>query len=178
MTLLNAVLQNDTVKVLVLDNHKTFFEPSFICAIVAIVISIYTLIQTIKHNKLMLDPILDLISEISFTDNLIKIELANFGLGTAKIVSFKIEHNGYIYNNYNNLFSKNAFDKNKDTKYLINIGNAHISSSTKTILYEKNCFDVNELIKIGLLLQEIDVSIEYESIYGTRKKFHKNKLDF
>lgn len=55
MTLLTTILQNDTVKVLVLDNHKTFFEyikePSIFIALFAIIISIVGLYISVRYNQ-------------------------------------------------------------------------------------------------------------------------------
>jgi len=76
MTLLTTILQNDTVKVMVLDNTKTFVEyikePSSIIAFVAIVLSLFGIIfsvfynrktidLSIKHTKLSIEPILNCI---------------------------------------------------------------------------------------------------------------------
>ena len=105
MTLLTTILQNDTVKVMVLDNTKTFVEyikePSSIIAFVAIVLSLFGIIfsvfynrktidLSIKHTKLSIEPILNLQIYISNNDNSIKIELINYGLGTAYIKSLDI----------------------------------------------------------------------------------------
>jgi hypothetical protein len=192
MTLLTTILQNDTVKVMVLDNTKTFVEyikePSSIIAFVAIVLSLFGIIfsvfynrktidLSIKHTKLSIEPILNLQIYISNNDNSIKIELINYGLGTAYIKSLDILYNENTFNNFYELIKDNLFDGiDYKVQYFMLGNNNYLSSDKNILLYKYTVNTASELESIKSLLRKTKITLKYESMYGDKKEMTHNNL--
>jgi len=191
MTLLTAILQNDTIKVLVLDNHKTFLdyikEPNTLIAITAIIVSIVglyisvrynrkTLEHTIAHNKLSVEPILGIPYEISITDKFIKIELENCGLGTALIKKFSLVYENETFDNFEKLLSKIYILRDYDARFYKFPAKPYfvpLSTKNKLLILDFKFDDISQLTKIRTILIKTSYDIEYESLYG-EKKTYKN----
>lgn len=186
MTLLNSVLQNDTVKVLVLDNQKSVGEwiaqPTTMIAIAAVLLSlagiitsIISLFKTIKHNKLSVEPLLLIKNRLDNNSNSIQVILKNNGIGTAKINLFEIRYKDKIFNDFQAVFKENKIDKNYDTTFSI-ISNCSYSIAANQVdeLLKHTCKYKDELKQIVDLLYEAEIFIEYESMYGKKTPYLKN----
>lgn len=185
MTLLNALLQNDTIKVLVLDNHKTFVdyvkEPNTIIAFTAIIVSIFglcysvrysrmTLKQTIKHNKLSVEPLLNTHTFISNNNNTVEVCVQNNGLGTALIKSFMIFQNDDTFDDFNCLFKTNNIEiKDNQIRYFVFSELTYILNNTSVLILKCTVESSNEIRKVKTLFKEIKIEVKYESIYGDEK---------
>lgn len=188
MTLLATILQNDTVKVLVLDNHKSFVdyitEPNTMIALSAIFISIlglsftiifsYTTIRmTKKHNYKSVLPVLMSHYNISNTNFTIKINIINCGLGTALIKKFNLIYKDKSYNNIDDLIKRNL-----TMPLVINCYQfpsiptiVPISVNGKIDLLDIEFLDSNEYSRIIEVLQKTKYDIEYESMYEEKKTY-------
>lgn len=197
MTLLNSILQNDTVKVLVLDNHKTAFEyikePNTIIALFAIAVSIIglwisvrynrkTLEHTIKHSKLSVEPILTLHTKYFEYENYISVNLFNKGLGTASITSISIDYLGDEYTNFEDLLKENDFCETRtdDEECSVETFNCnsttHISSNEDITLCSFKATTNVLLDPIIEMLQVSKIKIDYISMYGDKKRLINVKL--
>jgi hypothetical protein len=194
MNLLITILQNDTIKVLVLDN-KSFLdyikEPSIIIALVAIIISVLGFIysvrynrkslkqseeynrktfdHTIKHNKLSVEPMLYLKTSKLSNSLFTKVILKNGGLGTAIINHCEIIYKGDKYNSFQFVLKEKIIKEEKKFIYTTFGGNTMISANDEVILLEYKAITIDEYYFLNSLLKEIDIQIEYKSIYGEIK---------
>lgn len=184
MTLLNAVLQNDTVKVLVLDNQKSliecFKEPNTAIAIAAIFLSLAGIIAsiillniTIRHNKLSVEPRITTDHILKYETNYLQVILTNKGLGSAIIKSFDIYYKGEGYKNFKDILKKNCIKIKPDTQFAQFEKNYLISSNERMSLFKHICKDSNERESIIRLLRESRINMEYESMYGVKRNFNK-----
>jgi len=194
MTLLNTVLQNDTVKALVIDNHKSFVEYSTlitaITAIVAIIVSLVgfiysvrynrkslkqseeynrkTLENTIRHNKLSVEPLLAFETINIGAGNPVEFILLNAGLGTAIIKSFEIIYNEKKYKDFMFVSNQKIITNKKGFVHVIMGENTAISSNARIPLINYKAVDINDYNFLCSVLDEIVIRIEYESMYGDK----------
>jgi len=199
MTLLTTLLQNDIVKVMVLDN-KSFLdyikEPSLIIALVAIIVSLVGFIysvrynrkslkqtedynnrllkQTEEHNKKSVEPILGIPYEISITDKFIKIEIENCGLGTALINKFSLVYENEKFDNFEKLlsiiFNLREYDA-RFYKFSTIPYFVPLSTKNKLLILDFKYDDISQLTKIRSILIKTKYDIEYESLYGEKKTY-------
>ena len=184
MTLLTAILHNDTVKVLVLDNHKTileyFKEPNTLIAfsamvlsIVGIIATIITLCITIRHNKLSVEPKIMIQHSLNYDNNFFKLESKNKGLGSAIINSFTIIYKEREFTNFRDVFINDNINIKSDTQFFMFENDYILSSNENEILFKHTSNDKIELNQIINLLEEVRIEIEYESMYGIKKQYIK-----
>lgn len=187
MSLLNAILQNDTVKVMVLDNPKTFIEylkePNTLIALFAFIVSVAglyisvrynrkTLEQTIKHNKLSVEPILAVPFTLSHDEKNLKLEIVNSGFGPALVTKFHLVYEKETLNGFYNLIAK--LDKPLDYKILYyKFPASHysvpISSNSKICIFEFRYTDMDQYNKLKSILKKTKYDIEYETMYGEKR---------
>lgn len=192
MTLLSTILQNDTVKVMVLDNQKSFIEclkePNSLIALAAILISVIgfifsvrynrktlkqseeyntkTLEQTLKHNKLSIVPLLKTTLATVSKINSIEYVLENCGLGTAKIISLLVCVGNKEFKNFADFFEENNIKTNDESINYFMFQETHLSSNDKIMLF-KFVFDTkDELIEFTSLLNNANLIVKYENLYG------------
>lgn len=187
MTLLNAILQNDTVRVLVLDNQKSFVEyfkePNTLIAFSAIVLSlvgiiatIITLSITIRHNKLSVVPILSISTHLVDKTNTINIEIINCGLGTATITEISLIYNDitYLRNDFKKLLEMNNIISNSNLRLYSFTDKSPISSNQRIPLFISDIAEDYNYYKINDIFSKTKISVDYLTLYNERK----NHTDF
>ncbi len=190
--MLYDILTRDTIPVEIINNPKSFVEclaePSVIIALSAIVVSIVslyfsvrfsrlTLEQTIKHNKLSVNPLLRFFVKNESKSNKIFIELHNCGFGPAIIKSFTLEYRDRIYGNFRDLIKENVdnlLDENSQSKIIKYIyyfdKDSFISSSDSITVFSVKSQSSEDLKHYKLVLKEIKAVVKYETIYGDKKE--------
>ncbi|MBV5283422.1 MAG: hypothetical protein JZU53_13435 [Paludibacter sp.] len=189
MTLLNAVLQNDTVKVLVLGNQKPIIEyykdPTIIIAVLAIIVTLMglwisasysrqTLEHTIKHSKLSVEPILNIPFSVSQNDYTIRLEMYNSGIGTAIIDKFSLVYKNETVGDFSILLYKHINFNYKLKHYSfpdppINIALAANNSLCLLDIKFNNKEEFNEVYD---LLKTVKYDIDYETMYGEKRTYN------
>lgn len=188
MTLLNKVLQNDTVKVLVLDNHKTVFEyfkePNTLIAFSAIVLSlvgiiatIITLYITIRHNKLSVVPILAISKRLVNETKTINIEIVNCGLGTAIITEISLIYNDitYLRNDFKQLIVNNNINSNTNARIHSFTDKCPISSNQRIPLFTCDIVEDYNYHIINDIFNNTKISVDYLTLYN-EKRNHTDSL--
>ena len=114
---------------------------------------------------------------ISNNDNSIKIELINYGLGTAYIKSLDILYNENTFNNFYELIKDNLFDGiDYKVQYFMLGNNNYLSSDKNILLYKYTVNTASELESIKSLLRKTKITLKYESMYGDKKEMTHNNL--
>lgn len=196
MTLLNAILQNDTVKVLVLDNQKTAFEyikePNTIIAILAIIVSLLglwisanysrqTLEHTIKHSKLSVEPLLRFFVRNESKKNKITIELQNCGFGTASITNLTVNYKNKTYRNFKELISENLISEDESnseieiyTYYFDK--DSFISSNDKVKICSFEAIFIEDLELFKKILLDTKATVKYETMYLEKRTLQEDNF--
>lgn len=191
MTLLNTVLQNDTVKVFVLDNHKTAFEyikePNTIIAILAIVVSIIglwisvrynrkTLEHTIKHSKLSVEPLIIVSTELSLVKQYVLIEIQNCGIGTAIITKIGFSYKDKPSVNLFKLFIENNYIPDKiNASFGYYDENQPVSANSTLSVYKNRIENETAHSECFDFFKELTIYIEYETLYQ-EKRIYKSLI--
>jgi len=203
MTLLNAILQNDTVKVLVLDNQKSFVEYSnlitAITSIVAILLSVFglfysvyynrkslrqsedynrkTLEQTIRHNTLSVVPILAISKRLVSETKTINIEIVNCGLGTAIITEISLIYNDitYLRNDFKQLLVNNNINSNTNARIHSFTDKCPISSNQRIPIFTSDIVEDYNYHKINDIFNNTKISVDYLTLYN-EKRNHTDSL--
>jgi hypothetical protein len=189
MTLLNAVLQNDTVKVLVLSNQKPIIEyykdPTIIIAVLAIIVTLIglwisasysrqTLEHTIKHSKLSVEPILNIPFSVSQSDYTLRLEMYNSGIGTAIINKFSLVYENETVDDFSILLYDHINFKYKLKHY--SFPNAPItialSANNSLCLLDVKFNNKEEFIEVHNLLKKVKYDIDYETMYGEKRIYN------
>jgi len=187
MTLLVKVLQSDTIKVMIVDNQKSFLEITniviSITAIVAIIISVLgliytvrynrkTLTQTKEHNKKSVEPILGTPFTLFHDQKSLKLEIENFGLGTAFIRKFSILYENETIYDFTELIRKLDRPSEYKIRYYKFPASTHfvpISANSKICIFDYTYTDLNQYYKMKALLKKCKYNIEYETMYGEKR---------
>lgn len=200
MTLLNSVLQNDTVKVLVLENQKSLIEyikePNTLIAIVAILISVLGFIYSVRysrktlkqseeynnknleHNIKSIEPILGIPYHISYNEGFIKINMVNGGLGTAIVKKFSIVYQCEVFTDFSKLLYKTDNHNDFDSDVYFFPASPYfvpISPNNNICILSIMFINKEKMPELHRLLRETKYNIEYETIYG-EKRFYDAKV--
>jgi hypothetical protein len=192
MTLLNAILQNDTIKVIVLDSPKTVIdylkEPNTVIAILAILLSVFslfysvyynskTLKHTIRHNKLSVEPALKNFRYIDSKTKTIKIEIVNCGLGTAIINEISLIYKDVTYtrNDFKELLERNNILSKSIIRLYSYTDISPIASNERIRLFYSDIEEDENYYKINDIFSETIISVDYMTLYN-EKKNHKDFL--
>lgn len=188
--LLSILLQSSPLKVLVVDNHKSFIdcltEPSTIIAIAAILVSIIglyitarysrkTLEQTIRHNKISVEPLF-ITSITRVNDYEMEFEIHNTGLGTAIIESFKIVVGDCEYDRFSkHLMNQSFANEVKMSEFIFSEPSSMPSNSNKRIFYytfeSKDDFNM-----FWELLKKTKLIVIYKTMYLEERKYIEKQI--
>lgn len=181
--LLLQVQTCDTIKVLSVNPPMTFGEclrdPSTIIAICAVVISViglglalWTGYLTRKHNRLSVEPILDIYSILLDDKQCLSLDLENNGLGTAILNTVKFHYNNVEYNNMLDIIdTKKITYKYEISSFHSSDDGTTISSNSKIRLYSIYVDSFEESKPFLDLFFEISLSVDFKTMYGEKRHF-------
>jgi len=123
----------------------------------------------IKHNKLSVEPMLYIKSTTLHSVSELEIKLMNGGLGTGIINSIEILYKEERYKSFQFMLDKNMVIQ-KDKFLFASLGESSlISSNSELPLLRYKAITKDELKSLISILNDIDIKIEYESMYGDKK---------
>ena len=185
--LLFSILQSDTINVLIVENQKSFNDISSfitaITAIVAIIISVLGVIFTVRynrktlqqaneHNKKSVEPVLGTPFTLHHDQKSLKLEIVNYGIGTAFVKKFCLLYESETLNSFTELIAK--LDKPLEYKvryYKFPASTHHvpIAANSKICIFDYTYTDLNQYYKMKTLLKKTKYDIEYETMYGEKR---------
>ena len=157
-------------------------------AIISVVIGILfnrkTLRLTEAHNKKTVEPLITdfytflAIKEIGKSSS-ISYQIKNSGLGPAIITSLNFSYNGINYAHaldiYNLNIGKSKYDT--DTTSTFTLEQTQILSPNESLsLFEFYFKDLESAIEFHVLVKKFTFTLEYETIYGEKRSFKKERL--
>lgn len=153
-------------------------EPAIIIAILALVMSIISLVATIIHNFRTVAPLLtDLYhynDTCSSNDHNFVYELKNCGLGPAIISSIKYKHNSNVFensidllNNFNSLWSLQG----SLTTTFILVDKHILASNEKMGLFTLDIQDKRLKDLFFEYFDKVEIEVKYKSIYKKERTF-------
>lgn len=147
-------------------------------AILALILSIWQIRSSINHNKLSVRPHLMFLTKTSTEPNSVTLQLTNNGLGPAKIKNMSVYNAGTLVTSENHDRVRNTMkDLTQQVPTLsltggdINESVAVSSTHIITLAELRYCPTQDQLFKEFLadfpeMLSEMEICIEYESMYG------------
>ncbi len=192
MILLKNIFLNEPISVIVQNKPETFTEwlsnPNTIIAISALLISLSglylsvrynrkTLNETMKYNKLSVEPLL-LLSMFTIDEKL-TINLENAGLGSANLLPLEITHNNQTYNSFWTLLQPFIQNIKNEIEYY-----DHYTFNTNTPLSASNKIDLinitfktNQTMKsIASELNGVNVKIRYKTMYNEERVLNEKLM--
>lgn len=192
MILLKNIFLNEPISVIVQNKPETFTEwllnPNTIIAISALLISLSglylsvrynrkTLNETMKYNKLSVEPLL-LLSMFTIDEKL-TINLENAGLGSANLLPLEITHNNQTYNSFWTLLQPFIQNIKNEIEYY-----DHYTFNTNTPLSASNKIDLinitfktNQTMKsIASELNGVNVKIRYKTMYDEERVLNEKLM--
>jgi hypothetical protein len=172
---------------------ETLTKPEIIIAISAIVVSIVSLVgsilynrinlkNTIKHNKLSVEPLIDFVIDAKEIKKAISLTIQNTGLGPGIITKLKYTYNSGefdkmsdILNRFNpKILNKLIRPKSEEIKFLTNHS---LAPNDKLVLFAYFFETDTDYKVIENIIQNTRIEIEYETIYGKNKKLESIILE-
>lgn len=144
-------------------------------ALCALVLTWYQIHKTREFYKLSVKPKLDISSLADHANKTYKVEITNIGLGPALITDSKLIFNGKTLNgDHTNIFNAAIRDFFPNSKYSITTGNlpggvAMRCGEEFTIL--QIIFKADVPPDIEKKLNQFDLEIKYESMYGEKSTY-------
>ena len=157
-------------------------SPNTILALLAILISIITLIISIKytsktikiaerHNKLSVEPLLNF-NINSSEKNSMSIILGNYGLGSAKIKSMLIICNGSYFKNLESFYDGILKNMNIKVEKIMLIGELEVISSNVNMELFNFKYDSFYREKIISILKNTNIKISYLTMYDETREIN------
>jgi len=159
--------------------------PNSIIALNAIIISLFSLIFSIyhnrktlrlteKHNMLSVRPILQISGSVESKSGIIEYRVKNEGLGPALIQKINFKYDDNFFDNINDLLndlqprmaSKTQFKL--DIKFKKIFPNTVISSNNALHIFKIKVNPEMYTNSLGDLLEKVNMNILYEDMYGKR----------
>ena len=183
---LDSIIISDSIKSIVpiqeSDINTWIQNPNSIIAIVAILISLFTLTFsvlynrktikiTIKHNNLSVKPLLHFSLRIDSNEGLIKYELSNRGLGPAVFKYLVYKYEDDTFNNINDFFTalRDRMITSKQVKFNFNYKelteNTVISPNNQIQLFSIKVEPKNYTDSLGKLIDKINIKVFYRDMY-------------
>jgi hypothetical protein len=180
MILLNAVLKSDVVKVLVVDNQKSFTEwiqepntiialSAFFVSLIALIFSIYFSYLSHKHNRLSVEPMINTVLENLDSKLSVKITIDNRGLGTAILTDINLSFNNTDYKTVYELIKVNCnpiiysysnYRFDNECPIASNCNIVIFKTEFKTDADYKNVLDI---------FRNTELTVKYDTMYRDKK---------
>jgi hypothetical protein len=172
-------------------NSTSFDWVAFSALVVAVFslgIGVYfnhrTLLLTERHNKKTIEPLIcDLYTANTIVEigknSLMKYQIKNCGLGPAiiKSLSFKIDKKNYIliFDIYKQYLGNPKYIHDLSTGFTLE--QFHILAPNESlVLFEVYFKGLDDATQFHNLVKKVEFSVDYETIYGDKRTFKKNKL--
>lgn len=161
---------------------------ALIVAIISVGIAVYynrgTLRLTEAHNKKSIEPLItDLYTPNTIAEkgknSSVSYQIKNCGLGPAIIKSYNFRLNEKDYKHVFEIYEQNL----GEPKYIYDLSSVFvleqyhiIASNESLILFDLYFKDLIPAAQFHKLVREIGFSLEYETIYGEKRYFKKERL--
>ena len=143
---------------------------AIVIAILSIIITVWQGIETRKHNRLSVQPRLDISYSLDFQDSLAQITIKNNGLGPAVIDNAKAilnekEYNIGEINDYLKFQNRLGLKEIPTTYNILRQGSTIIANESKQILMVKLKYLKKLQLNPMSLINDISIIIKYKSLY-------------
>lgn len=128
-------------------------------ALIALFVSIWQIKVSQNHNKLSVKPYLDY--HLIQMDSTLTVSISNHGFGPAVIKKISFERGGITYSSLENFLQESGEVKNRLGSYQYGKNSILPAEQTKLLVKLK-----------GTRLRNVQVFIEYETIYEEKKSFN------
>lgn len=184
---LNNLLLNNAINVVVENKPQTFIEwllnPNTLVALTAIAISILglcisvrynreTLEETVNYNKLSVEPLLDVFRSI--IDENIKVFVNNYGLGTAKVISFDLIYKGEGYSDFQELMKECEVTGISSWHYYSFEENEPIPAGGKVEVLNVAFNTSGMFEKVNNIFKDVEIRMCYQTMYGEERELKKS----